>query len=64
MPQENKFNARFRLLEVAMQQSATDHATGQINLLGYVLHDQFSVATFVFRTVSATYSSSGFFLCS
>jgi DNA replication licensing factor MCM4 len=22
----------FRLLEVAMQQSATDHATGQINL--------------------------------
>lgn len=28
----------FRLLEVAMQQSATDHATGQINLawLGFV----------------------------
>ena len=27
----------FRLLEVAMQQSATDHATGKIELLGFVL---------------------------
>jgi hypothetical protein len=25
----------FRLLEVAMQQSATDHATGQLTLLGF-----------------------------
>jgi hypothetical protein len=37
----------FRLLEVAMQQSATDHATGQINLPGFVLHAEFSLATFI-----------------
>ena len=45
----------FWLLEVAMQQSTTDHATGQINLLRYVLHAQFFLATFVFPSVSATY---------
>jgi hypothetical protein len=30
----------FRLLEVAMQQSATDHATGKLNMLypPYVMH--------------------------
>ena len=48
------FSARLRFLEVAMQQSATDHATGQINLLGYVLCAQFFLLTFVFPIVSAT----------
>ena len=37
-----------------MQQSAMDHTTGQINLLGYVLHAQFSLTTIVFPIVSAT----------
>jgi hypothetical protein len=34
----------FRLLEVAMQQSATDHATGKLNMLypPYVMHFFFS----------------------
>lgn len=36
----------FRLLEVAMQQSATDHATGQISLLGFV-NPFFSLAILV-----------------
>ena len=48
------FSARLRFLEVAMQQSALDHTTGQINLLGYVLHAQFSLTTIVFPIVSAT----------
>jgi hypothetical protein len=34
----------FRLLEVAMQQSATDHATGKLNLL-YLLSFFFSCDT-------------------
>lgn len=37
----------FRLLEVAMQQSATDHATGQINLAWLCSSFLFHFATLV-----------------